>query len=170
MEGTPARLEMLISMREVSQFLRPYSSRYTPAATPNGTAVSAVTTMTSSVPTHADKIPARAARRDGKDVMNCPSRRESPLMARSVSRMTSVATPTRGQTMPRMLNRKSWRFRRASTVGMSCILVDLPESSTQHVAGDVKDEGQDKQGEPGRKNGLVPDAPMGQVPEAYLYD
>src|SRR5438034_3983261 len=48
MEGTPARLAMLISIRSVSQFLGAYSSRYTAAPTPIGTAVRAVTNITRS--------------------------------------------------------------------------------------------------------------------------
>ena len=46
-DGTPARLVMLISMTAVNQFLGAYSSRYTAPATPTGMAATAVTTITS---------------------------------------------------------------------------------------------------------------------------
>ena len=69
-EGTPARLVTLISTISVNQFMGAYSSRYTPAATPIGTAVINVIYMIRDEPTHADKIPAFAARLEGKSVKN----------------------------------------------------------------------------------------------------
>ncbi len=45
-DGTPARLVTLISIRSEIQFLGAYSSRYSPAATPSGTDSAAVTSMT----------------------------------------------------------------------------------------------------------------------------
>ena len=64
-DGTPARFEMLISITSVTQDLRAYSSRYTPAAMPRGTAVAAVTTITTIVPTQAERMPDLLANREG---------------------------------------------------------------------------------------------------------
>ena len=64
-DGTPAKLETLISIKSENQFLGAYSSKYKPAATPIGTAVKKVTDITNAEPTQADNNPACAARRDG---------------------------------------------------------------------------------------------------------
>ena len=57
MDGTPARLVMLISMIAVNQFFGAYSSRYTAPATPTGIAATAVTIITSVLPTQAERMP-----------------------------------------------------------------------------------------------------------------
>src|SRR5512134_30630 len=100
MDGTPARLVMLISMIAVNQFLGAYSSRYTALATPTGMAAAAVTTITSVLPTQADRMPACAGRRDGKLVKKSHDRRGAPSSAMSTTRAVKVSAATARQTRP----------------------------------------------------------------------
>src|SRR5262245_45914519 len=93
-------------------------------------------------------------------------------MTRSRSRAASVTTPTRVQTTPRMLNRKSWNLRRAmSRVRFSWfILVRLPEALAQDVAGDVEHQRYHEQGQSRGEDRLVADAAVRQIAEADLDD
>ena len=111
-DGTPARLVTLISMRSVSQFLGAYSSRYRPAPTPSGTARNAVTSITRLVPTQADRMPARSGRRDGKLVRKSHDSRPIPSIARSTISAISMLMATSMTTTPAPANsRSAWRAR-----------------------------------------------------------
>src|SRR5687768_12732273 len=91
-EGTPARLVTLISIRSENQFLGAYSSRYKPAATPIGTATKNVTSITSAEPTQADSKPALAARRDGNSLKNFKLKRSKPSITKSPNRINKVSS------------------------------------------------------------------------------
>src|SRR5690349_8440635 len=80
-EGTPAKLVTLISMISVNKFRGAYSSKYMPDPIPNGTAATAVTSITKVVPTQADRIPADSGRRDGNDVKNSQDKRGKPSIS-----------------------------------------------------------------------------------------
>jgi hypothetical protein len=58
---------MLISISVVQMLRGAYSSSYTPAATPSGTANRIVTKASSTEPTSGERIPARAARAEGNE-------------------------------------------------------------------------------------------------------
>src|SRR3972149_3444140 len=174
-DGTPARLVMLISMMSVTQFFGAYSSRYTPAATPSGTATAAVTTITSVDPTHADRIPACSGRRDGNEVKKSRSSRGTPLIAMSAKSAVKVSTPMSRHTSPSTPNRKSRRlcFAMSSRIWRTSspgILVRLAEPAPQRVPEDVEDQGQQHQRQPRGEDGLVPDRAVRQVAERPLHD
>ena len=74
-EGTPARLVMLISMMSVTQFLRCVLLQVDGPGNAQRHGHQAVTIITSTEPTQLDKMPASAGRRDGKLVKNSAFRR-----------------------------------------------------------------------------------------------
>jgi hypothetical protein len=77
---------------------------------PIGMATHAVTSMTRIEPTQADRIPALAARRDGKLVKNSVLKRGRPSIAMSTIKASSVATPTIREVMPTMMKMTSHRL------------------------------------------------------------
>src|SRR5262249_6653990 len=148
-----------------------YSSRYTPAATPSGTATPTVTSIRSSEPTQDERIPADAARREGNEVRNVQSIRVSPPTNRSARSATSGTTPTSVQTIPRTLKKRSCRRRRAINRAVSIMAsIGLTEPLTQHVPHDVERQRHQEQRHPGGEDRLIPDAAARLVPQADLHD
>src|SRR5688572_4253844 len=181
-DGTPAGLVMLISMTSVNQFLRAYSSRYTAPAMPSGTATSAVTSITSTDPTQADRMPAWPARRDGNDVKNSAVRRGTPETAMSTKSATSVRMPTAraiSPSRPKIMSQRLWRRMmprsssalggRRSMVGV-LISVGFPEPAAHPVADQVERQRQQHQREAGGEDRLVADAAVRQVAQRHLHD
>jgi hypothetical protein len=69
-EGTPARLAIFSSINAVSRFFGAYSSKYTAAPIPRGTANVATIPISQRLPIRAGNIPARSALREGPAVKN----------------------------------------------------------------------------------------------------
>jgi len=69
-----------------------------------------VVSITSVEPTHADRIPACPARRDGKLVKKSHSRRGTPLIAMSANSATKVSTPIIRATTPMQAKNRSQRL------------------------------------------------------------
>src|SRR5262245_50537710 len=133
-------------------------------------AVAPVTTITSSVPTSGDRMPARPGRYEGNWVRKRQSMCLRPAIIRSPSSTSRVRLPTSVQAMPTTLNTKSWRLRRAirrATCGMS---VCLPEAPPQPVAEDVEQERHQEQQQADREDGAVGGGAVGHVALADLDD
>src|SRR5262245_48662038 len=105
-----------------------------------GTAVTAVTSMIKQVPTHAERIPAWAGNREGKDVKNCGVRRVAPVMARSRIRAARVIIPTDVHKRPTIANMASRVLLRVTFFSASFILINLPEAFTKQIPTDVKEK------------------------------
>src|SRR5262245_38761187 len=103
-----------------------------------GTAVTAVTSMTKQVPTHADSMPACAGKRDGKEVKNCGERREAPAVARSRINAVKTIIPTIVDNRPMIANIPSNRLLRATLFSTLFILVDLPEAFPEQIPTDIE--------------------------------
>src|SRR3954471_19714185 len=126
-------------------------------------AVSAVTSMTSVLPTQADKMPACSARREGKLAKKSHESRCAPSKTIPAKRATNVSTPTIKATIPTIANTKSQRLCRVisdriSATVMSAMSVDLPITSLHEVTNDIEQQCQKHQAQPGRENGLVANA------------
>src|SRR5262245_53281168 len=133
-------------------------------------AVAAVTTITRSVPTKGDRMPALSGRYEGNEVRKRQLTCLSPSTIRSPSSTSRVTMPTSVQSMPTTLKTKSWRFRRAirrATCGMS---VRLPETTPQPVAEDVEEQRHQKQQQADREDGAVGGGTVGDVALADLDD
>ena|SRR5882724_2402630 len=103
-----------------------------------GTAVSAVTSMIKQVPTQADRMPACAGKRDGKEVKKCGERREAPAVARSRINAARTIIPTVVDNRPMIANIPSNLLLRATLFSTLSISIDLPETFAEQVAADVE--------------------------------
>ena len=70
------------------------------AITPTGTAVKAVTSITREDPTQAARMPACAARRDGKEVRKSTVNRSAPSITRRANSTTSAVRQENRATSP----------------------------------------------------------------------
>src|SRR5574343_1089147 len=166
---------MLISMISGTQLRLAYSSRYTPAATPSGTAAKAVTVMTSSEPTQADRMPACEARREAKFMKKSRFRRSEPRMIMSETSRKITTRPMARKMMPSAWKSVSLSLplaisARTCSVVSGCILVSLAETAAQPLAEDVEAERDQQQGQAGSKNGLVADRAVRQISQRHLHD
>ena len=72
-----------------------------------GTAAIAVTSITSVVPTHADRIPADPGRRDGKDVKKSQDKRGNPSINMWENSAMNVSIAIMSANMPTIMKTKS---------------------------------------------------------------
>ena len=119
-DGTPARLAMLISMKLVSLFLGAYSSKYTAAPTPTGTVNSAVQNMIHAVPAMAERTPDCSGNRDVDLVVRKFSVSDGmPSTSTVTSSVASPTMPTSTQTMNSPTNMLPMSLRNSS-FGLNC--------------------------------------------------
>ena len=93
MDGTAARLEMLSWMIRRSRLLGAYSSSQIAVPTPSGKERAAVRPRIQRDPTTAGQTPARAAIREGNEVMKDQDTPPIPSEIRSKRSTTSMSTP-----------------------------------------------------------------------------
>src|SRR5688572_5754351 len=85
MDGTPARLAMLVSMIRVNRLLGAYSSSQIAVPTPSGNDRSAVRPSAQTDPISAGLMPERAANRDGYPLRNASESFPLPSLQMSIS-------------------------------------------------------------------------------------
>src|SRR5690606_5138939 len=80
---------------------------------PSGTADTAVTNITSVVPTHAERIPADSARREGNEVKNSHDKRGAPSITICINKAMNVRSAIIKARIPAIRKIKSQRLCRA---------------------------------------------------------
>jgi hypothetical protein len=166
MEGTPARLAMLISIKVVIPFLGAYSSRYTPAATPMRTAGQGGHQHDDAGP-HPGRKNTGLVRKAGGERRKGSSRliaRCRP-MAKSIMSAKSVTIPPRWRSIPTRAKTLSVRFRRAISFrkGGGSISISPGTFSQNRWPADVEDQGHEHECQPRGENGLVAQTAVRQV-------
>ena len=108
MDGTPARLEIFTSNMEESLLFLPYSSKYTPAATPSGKAIRVVKLKIQREPVHAVKIPAFSDFLEGKLFIKSQSIRANPSINILPINIAKTIRPKKVHTIPTYSNALSF--------------------------------------------------------------
>ena len=99
-DGTPAKFEIFTSRREDNRLFLPYSSKYTPAATASGKAISVVKPNIHSEPVQAVYIPAFSAFLDGRLFMKSQSILDSPSTRILPIKIARTTSPKKVQIIP----------------------------------------------------------------------
>src|SRR3954464_1804595 len=138
-------------------------------------AVTAVTSMTSVLPTQADRIPACSARREGKLAKKSHDRRCAPSRTIPAKSVTNVSTPTIRAKIPTIPNIRSHRLclmisERICATVMSAMSVDLPVTSLHEMTNHVEEQRQQHQTQSSREDSLVADAAMRKIAQRNLHD
>src|SRR3954470_21910517 len=138
-----------------------------PEATPSGTAKNAVVSITRVDPTHAERMPACAGRREGKLVKKSHDKRPMPSSAMWAKRAAKVSTPIIRASTPTSMKMVSQRLRRRMS---SLNSVTFTEALAQGMARDIARQREQHQRETRGENRLVAERAVRQVAERHLHD